>query len=147
MSIARYPALVCGQLVALVILSWLSSLPAAWASPAVVAPEVSSLTRFTSTAHPNVSLRFVSDSGICETTPGVHQMSGYIDVGPNMSMVSYPRFFPPPILCVQHSVCMYSSSGSGSLRLDMHPTLRHSLFGRCSSFSSLISNLFTSPTG
>lgn len=36
----------------------------------------------------DVGLRFVSDSGVCETTPGVHQMSGYITVGPNMSMVS-----------------------------------------------------------
>ncbi|KDR67990.1 hypothetical protein GALMADRAFT_161293 [Galerina marginata CBS 339.88] len=44
------------------------------------------LTRFTSTTNPDVSLRFVSDSGICETTPGVHQKSGYIDVGTNMSM-------------------------------------------------------------
>ncbi|KAF9452095.1 alpha/beta-hydrolase [Macrolepiota fuliginosa MF-IS2] len=34
----------------------------------------------------DVNLRFVSDSGVCETTPGVHQMSGYITVGPNMSM-------------------------------------------------------------
>lgn len=45
---------------------------------------------FTSKADPNVGLRFVSDSGVCETTPGVHQMSGYIDVstpGTNMSMV------------------------------------------------------------
>jgi hypothetical protein len=35
----------------------------------------------------DVALRFVSDSGVCETTPGVHQMSGYITVGTNMSMV------------------------------------------------------------
>ncbi|KAF5343070.1 hypothetical protein D9758_011146 [Tetrapyrgos nigripes] len=34
----------------------------------------------------DVKLRYVTDSGICETTPGVHQMSGYIDVGTNMSM-------------------------------------------------------------
>ncbi|EPQ50550.1 alpha/beta-hydrolase [Gloeophyllum trabeum ATCC 11539] len=32
------------------------------------------------------ALRYVNDSGICETTPGVHQMSGYIEVGTNMSM-------------------------------------------------------------
>jgi len=36
----------------------------------------------------HLGLRFVSDSGVCETTPGVHQMSGYITVGQNMSMVS-----------------------------------------------------------
>jgi len=35
----------------------------------------------------DVKLRYVVDSGVCETTPGVHQMSGYIDVGENMSMV------------------------------------------------------------
>ncbi|KAF4610985.1 hypothetical protein D9613_006719 [Agrocybe pediades] len=46
----------------------------------------SPMTRFASTNNPDVSLRFVSDSGVCETTPGVHQMSGYIDVGTNMSM-------------------------------------------------------------
>ncbi|KAG5220603.1 alpha/beta-hydrolase [Salix suchowensis] len=34
----------------------------------------------------DVQLRFIKDSGVCETTPGVGQMSGYIDVGKNMSM-------------------------------------------------------------
>lgn len=48
------------------------------------------LTRFASTNNPDINLRFVSDSGVCETTPGVHQMSGYIDVGTNMSMVREP---------------------------------------------------------
>ncbi|KAF5350558.1 hypothetical protein D9756_008576 [Leucocoprinus leucothites] len=41
---------------------------------------------FQSQNMPDVGLRFVSDSGVCETTPGVHQMSGYITVGRNMSM-------------------------------------------------------------
>ena len=45
-------------------------------------------TKFTSKYNPNVSIRFVTDSGVCETTPGVHQISGYLDVGKNMSMVS-----------------------------------------------------------
>ena len=45
-------------------------------------------TRFTSVINPDVSLRFVKDSGVCETTPGVHQISGYVEVGKNMSMVS-----------------------------------------------------------
>ncbi|KAI9070306.1 alpha/beta-hydrolase [Trametes sanguinea] len=31
-------------------------------------------------------LSYVRNSGVCETTPGVGQMSGYIDVGTNMSM-------------------------------------------------------------
>ncbi|KJA22565.1 hypothetical protein HYPSUDRAFT_186243 [Hypholoma sublateritium FD-334 SS-4] len=44
------------------------------------------LNHFASTANPNISLQFVADSGVCETTPGVHQMSGYINVGTGMSM-------------------------------------------------------------
>lgn len=47
-------------------------------------------TFFTSVKNPNVNLRFVSDSGVCETTPGVHQKSGYITVGKNMFMVRSP---------------------------------------------------------
>ena len=42
---------------------------------------------FTSPTNPDISLQFVADSGVCETTQGVHQMSGYINVGTNMSMV------------------------------------------------------------
>ncbi|KAL1715735.1 Alpha/Beta hydrolase protein [Schizophyllum commune] len=34
----------------------------------------------------DTSIRYVKDSGICETTPGVGQMSGYLDIGTNMSM-------------------------------------------------------------
>ena len=43
----------------------------------------------------DTKLRFVKNSGVCETTPGVNQLSGYIDVGKNMSMVS-TRPIPPP---------------------------------------------------
>jgi hypothetical protein len=43
---------------------------------------------FRSQSQNNTNLRYVANSGICETTPGVNQYSGYIDVGPNMSMVS-----------------------------------------------------------
>lgn len=42
---------------------------------------------FHSRASPDTKLRFVRNSGVCETTPGVNQISGYIDVGTNMSMV------------------------------------------------------------
>lgn len=35
----------------------------------------------------DTKLRFVRNSGVCETTPGVNQLSGYIDIGTNMSMV------------------------------------------------------------
>lgn len=31
-------------------------------------------------------MQFVTNSGICETTPGVNQYSGYISVGNNMNM-------------------------------------------------------------
>ena len=30
------------------------------------------------------TLSFVTNSGVCETTPGVNQYSGYLSVGPNM---------------------------------------------------------------
>ncbi|KAJ6625126.1 alpha/beta-hydrolase [Mycena sp. CBHHK59/15] len=43
-------------------------------------------TKFTSSIQKDVTLRFVNNSGICETTPGVHQMSGYVDIGTGMSM-------------------------------------------------------------
>ncbi|KIM60463.1 hypothetical protein SCLCIDRAFT_1216729 [Scleroderma citrinum Foug A] len=41
---------------------------------------------FTSTKFEDTNLRYVMNSGICETTPGVTQYSGYITVGKNMSM-------------------------------------------------------------
>jgi carboxypeptidase D len=31
-------------------------------------------------------IEFVENSGICETTPGVKQVSGYLSVGENMNM-------------------------------------------------------------
>ena len=42
---------------------------------------------FQSAKQAGVSLRYVCDSGICETTPGVHQASGYVDIEPNMHLV------------------------------------------------------------
>ncbi|KDR67991.1 hypothetical protein GALMADRAFT_1058390 [Galerina marginata CBS 339.88] len=51
-----------------------------------VAEPKPAVTHFTSVVNPDVSLQIVSDSGVCETTPGVHQMSGYINVGTGMSM-------------------------------------------------------------
>ncbi|KAL0064592.1 hypothetical protein AAF712_008411, partial [Marasmius tenuissimus] len=35
---------------------------------------------FQSELLPDVGLRFMKNSGVCETTPGVEQMSGYIDI-------------------------------------------------------------------
>jgi hypothetical protein len=40
-----------------------------------------------SKVHNATGIRYVKNSGICETTPNVTQISGYIDVGTNMSMV------------------------------------------------------------
>ena len=45
-------------------------------------------TQFTSTNNPDISMRFVTNSGVCETTPGVQQISGYLNIGKNTSMVS-----------------------------------------------------------
>ncbi len=46
--------------------------------------QASVVQHFTSPGNPDISLQFVADSGVCETTPGVHQMSGYINVGTTM---------------------------------------------------------------
>ena len=35
-------------------------------------------------------IEFVTNSGICETTPGVNQYSGYLSVGTNMNMYLVP---------------------------------------------------------
>lgn len=37
----------------------------------------------------NATVKFVKNSGICETTPGVNQYSGYLTVGTNMNMCKY----------------------------------------------------------
>ncbi|KNZ71683.1 Carboxypeptidase S1 [Termitomyces sp. J132] len=50
-------------------------------------PAITQLTNFKSTIQ-DVGVRFVNNSGICETTPGVNQLSGYIDVGTDMSFVT-----------------------------------------------------------
>jgi hypothetical protein len=49
-----------------------------------------------SKVHNATGIRYVKNSGICETTPNVTQISGYIDVGTNMSMV---------YLCFLYSEC------------------------------------------
>ena len=86
-------------------------------------------TRFTSRNNPAISIRFVKDSGVCETTPGVHQISGYLDVGTNMSMVSI--FFPREHRWLVTNV---GFSGSGSLSLEH---LRNRLLSHCGMSYSL----------
>jgi hypothetical protein len=60
------------------------------AAAAAAAPMVVDTTvyqQFTSQNDLGTKLRYVKDSGICETMPGVHQVSGYVDIGKNMSVV------------------------------------------------------------
>jgi hypothetical protein len=54
----------------------------------VLQTSASPYSTFVSTAQDGLSLRYVQNSEVCETTSGVQQVSGYIDVGKNMSMVS-----------------------------------------------------------
>lgn len=79
--------------------------------------------KFRSRIQSDTSLRYIANSGICETTPGVDQYSGYIDVGTNMSMVSISRSGG-----VSADV-RSDDSGFGSLRLAARPRLRPSRFG------------------
>ncbi|KAF5309064.1 hypothetical protein D9619_013580 [Psilocybe cf. subviscida] len=76
----------CSNLIlwCLAALAWFSSALATPLSGRYVLEPVYS--RFTSKDNPDLALRFVENSGVCETTPGVRQISGYIDVGTNMSM-------------------------------------------------------------
>ena len=57
-------------------------------SGALLAAAAGTRVEFASRVVEGAALRGVKDSGVCETTPGVGQMSGYLDVGKNMSMVS-----------------------------------------------------------
>lgn len=41
---------------------------------------------FVSRVQNETQIRYTTNSGVCETTPGVKQISGYLDVGSNMSM-------------------------------------------------------------
>ena len=64
-------------------------------SGALLAAAAGTRVEYASRVVEGAALRGVKDSGVCETTPGVNQLSGYIDVGTNMSMVS-TRSMPPP---------------------------------------------------
>ena len=57
-----------------------------YSTPVVDATSTPELVEFTS-KNTDAQIRAVKNSGVCETTPGVNQMSGYIDIGTNMSMV------------------------------------------------------------
>ncbi|KAI6041479.1 Alpha/Beta hydrolase protein [Pisolithus marmoratus] len=53
---------------------------------AIVRDAGSPCVQFTSTRFSGTDLRYVVNSGICETTPDVTQYSGYVEVGKHMSM-------------------------------------------------------------
>jgi len=92
--------------------------------------------QFTSQKNNGTKLRYVNDSGVCETTSGVHQVSGYVDIGTNMSIVR----------AIQNTVnillMFFLLSGSGSLNLATHRKHLHSLCGVgiriCSAMALLI---------
>ncbi|CAL1710317.1 unnamed protein product [Somion occarium] len=67
------------------LIAFCSFVSLAFSSP-VDSSSIPQLQEFTSQIQQDVKLRFVENSGVCETTPGVNQMSGYIDIGTNQSM-------------------------------------------------------------
>ncbi|KAJ8473161.1 hypothetical protein ONZ45_g16398 [Pleurotus djamor] len=75
-------------LASFLLLQWAATLVVSGPTPTPDSPH----TVFLSKRQEDVKLRFVKDSGVCETTPGVGQMSGYIDIGTNMSMASSKSF-------------------------------------------------------
>ncbi|KAG9000784.1 hypothetical protein FRB94_005164 [Tulasnella sp. JGI-2019a] len=54
----------------------------------VLEPDTAGLKRTVVSERFGATLRIVPDSGICETTPGVQTISGYIDIGDNQNYVS-----------------------------------------------------------
>jgi hypothetical protein len=64
----------------------LTTVPVLWLS-LCAGSGLTSRHTFRSAAVTDSSLTYVKDSGICETTPGVGQMSGYINIASNASMV------------------------------------------------------------
>lgn len=58
---------------------------------------------------------FVTNSGICETTPGVNQYSGYLSVGSKSGLSSYTKPFSKSMIKAMRTC------GSGSSRLETTP--------------------------
>lgn len=80
---------------------------------------------FTSTKFEDTNLRYVMNSGICETTPGVTQYSGYITVGKNMSMVCFCTVLSFPALTWKSVVLVFRGA-----ELPRNSTL-HSVVSHC----------------
>ena len=64
-------------------------------------------------ADTGAKIEFVTNSGICETTPGVNQYSGYLSVGTNMNMYLSPQLIGFPMLT--------EAGGFGSSKLEVVP--------------------------
>lgn len=69
-------------------------------------------------------MEFVNNSGICETTPGVNQYSGYLSVGTDMNM-----WYVCPSKLTCPNPLSIKNAGSGSLRREITLPLRRLLPG------------------
>lgn len=78
---------------------------------------------FVSRVQNETQIRYTTNSGVCETTPGVKQISGYLDVGSNMSMVS------DSVRPTQLMTLRFDFSGSGFLSQETSRNRHHSLCG------------------
>lgn len=107
----------------------LGGLLAGLAAASPTSSPASQMQEFKSQVQSDVNLRFVKDSGVCETTPGVGQMSGYVDIGTNMSMVS--RCQPVAVdVGKRRSSVTCRTSGSGSSKPGTTPKRLRSLSGK-----------------
>jgi hypothetical protein len=73
----------------------------------------------------DAGLRFVENSGVCETTPGVHTVSGYIDIAKNQSLVGDSGY----IVAGWCNKWTFAPSGFGSLRPVKTQRLHRSHYG------------------
>ena len=76
-----------GSAMTMLIVAWAMLLHFVTAAPRSSSLTTSVYSLFESQTQDDLKLRFIKNSGVCETTPGVQQMSGYVDIGTNMSMV------------------------------------------------------------
>jgi carboxypeptidase C (cathepsin A) len=63
-------------------------------------------------------MEFVTDSGICETTPGVKQHSGYLDVGEDLRMWFW--FFEARQNHATAPLTAWLNGGPGCCRMKLH---------------------------
>lgn len=75
-------------------------------------------------------MEFVTNSGICETTPGVNQYSGYLSVGTNMNMYWLPYGVAFLLLTIE--------GGSGSSRLEVIQLQHHLPLGSMEALAAAV---------